>query len=99
MTDEEAHFVLVDYITFALAFGGSVCLGIHFALSGGRQKTTSEYQLGNRHMNILPVVLSVLISFESSIMMLGYRAEIYEYGIVFWLSVDFVFVILIPIRI
>jgi Na+/proline symporter len=52
----------------------------------GRSNFSSEYLVGNRKMSILPVALSLMVSFESSIMMLGFPAEVYVYGIMFWLS-------------
>ncbi|XP_033759654.1 sodium-dependent multivitamin transporter-like [Pecten maximus] len=92
--------VLADFIVFAAALLISLGIGVYYALSGGRQKTTKEYLLGNRKMNIMPVGLSLMVSFESSIMMLGFPAEIYTYGIMFWwFTVGFMLAQLIAIRI
>lgn len=74
-------FVAVDYVIFAITIAISLGIGVYYALSGGRQKTTSEFLVGNRRMQVLPVAISLMVSFESSIMMLGIPAEIYEYGI------------------
>jgi len=35
---------------------------------------------------MIPVALSLLVTFESSILMLGFPAEVYVYGIMYWLS-------------
>ncbi|XP_021372070.1 sodium-dependent multivitamin transporter-like isoform X2 [Mizuhopecten yessoensis] len=40
--------------------------------------------MGNRHMKVLPVALSLMVTFESSITMLGFPAEVYVHGIMFW---------------
>ena len=79
-------FVLADYCVFGVTIAISLGIGIYHALAGGRQRTTSEYLMGNRQMKILPVALSLLVSFLDSAMMLGYPAETYVYGMSFWLS-------------
>ncbi|KAK3095118.1 hypothetical protein FSP39_010525 [Pinctada imbricata] len=92
-------FVVADYCVFGVTIIISLGIGIYYALSGGRQKTTSEYLVGNRQMKILPVALSLMVSFESSIMMLGFPAETYVYGMSFWLSTfAFLVALLLAVR-
>lgn len=79
-----AGLVMVDYITFGSTVLISLSIGIYFAISGGKQKTTGEYLMGNRHMKVVPVALSLMVTYESSITMLGFPAEVYVYGIMFW---------------
>lgn len=74
-------FHIADYCIFALTIIISLGIGLYYALSGGKQRTTSEYFVGNRKMAILPVAISLMVSFESSIMMLGTPAEVYVYGL------------------
>ncbi|XP_059139448.1 sodium-coupled monocarboxylate transporter 1-like [Physella acuta] len=74
------YFHIADYVVFGLTIVVSVGIGIYYAFSGGRQKTTSEYLVGGRSMSFIPVAISLLVSFESSIMMLGLPAEAYVYG-------------------
>jgi hypothetical protein len=76
-------FSLADILIFASTLLISISIGIYYALSGGKQKTTSEYFVGNRKMAIFPVMLSMLVSGESSIMMIGFPAETYVYGLQF----------------
>ncbi|VDI35731.1 Hypothetical predicted protein [Mytilus galloprovincialis] len=78
---ESRFFHVADYIVFTGVVVLSISIGIFHALSGGKQMTTSEYHLGNRRMSIIPVAISLIVSFESSIMMLGTPAEIYVFGI------------------
>nr|XP_022341925.1 sodium-coupled monocarboxylate transporter 1-like [Crassostrea virginica] len=93
-------FQVVDYIVFVLTIIISLGIGIYYALSGGRQKTTSEFLVGNRKMAVLPVAISLLVSFESSIMMLGTPAEIYRYGIQWiWSNVGFFCANLLSIKV
>ncbi|KAH9512752.1 Sodium-dependent multivitamin transporter [Bulinus truncatus] len=75
------YFHVADFVVFALTIVISIAIGIYYAISGGRQKTTSEYLIGGRTMSFLPVAISLMASFESSIMMLGFPAETYVYGI------------------
>ena len=86
MTYEDPSFVAADFAIFVITVAISLGIGLYYALSGGKQKTTTEYLVGNRQMSVLPVALSLMVSFESSIMMLGFPAEVYVYGIMFWLS-------------
>lgn len=93
-------FGAVDYVVFVLTITVSLGIGIYYALSGGRQKTTSEYLVGNRKMAVLPVAISLLVSFESSIMMLGTPAEIYRYGIQWiWSNVGFFIANLLAVKV
>ncbi|XP_069104339.1 sodium-coupled monocarboxylate transporter 1-like [Argopecten irradians] len=101
MADEDvARLVLVDYITFGSTILVSLSIGVYFALSGGRQKTTNEYLMGNRHMKAIPVALSLMVTYESSITMLGFPAEVYVHGIMYWWSLlSFLFANLIGVLI
>ena len=76
-------FHIADYVVFVITIVISLGIGIFYALSGGRQRTTSEFLVGNRKMTVLPVAISLMVSFESSIMMLGFPAEVYT----FWNSI------------
>lgn len=82
---ERASFHVADYVIFGLTVAISSVVGIYFAVAGGRQKTTSEYLVGNRKLHVLPVALSLIVSFESSIFMLGFPAEVYGHGTQFWM--------------
>lgn len=97
-TNHSLHFA--DYIVFAATIAISIGIGIYYALSGGKQRTTSEFLVGNRQMSVLPVAISLMVSFESSIMMLGVPAEIYMFGIQwFWGNVGFFIANLLSIKI
>ena len=100
VVDNIHSFSVADYVVFAITVVISIFIGLYYALSGGRQRTTEEYLVGNRKMSVVPVALSLMVSFESSIMMLGYPAEIYVYGAQFWLTVvGFAIAIVLGVRI
>ncbi|XP_064595750.1 sodium-coupled monocarboxylate transporter 2-like [Liolophura sinensis] len=89
-------FHWADYVIFGATIVMSSAIGVFFACSGGKQKTTAEYLLGNRKQKVGPVAMSLIVSFESSIMMLGFPAEMYAYGTHYWMSlVGYFFCIII----
>ena len=73
-------FAVADYIVFALLILISVGIGIFFACYGKGQHTTQNYFLGDRNMKVLPVALSYVVTFQSSLLVLGAPAEVYAYG-------------------
>lgn len=77
MVNQNHSFHAADYGIFAVTIVVSLGIGIYYALSGGKQRTTAEYLVGNRQMMIIPVAISLMVSFESSIMMLGTPAEVH----------------------
>lgn len=78
-----SNFGLADYaVLFAMLLISSG-IGIYFRLSGGRQKTTSEYLFANGQMSALPLAFSLMSSFMSAITLLGVSAENYSYGTMF----------------
>ena len=67
---------IADYSVFGVSILISIAIGIYYALTGDKQRTTSEYLVGSRKMLVLPVAISLMVSLESSIMMLGLPAEV-----------------------
>ena len=84
MVDRDFH--TVDYILFALSLGLSLGIGVWAAFTGGKQSTTGEFLMGNRELNPLAVGMSIFMSFISAILVLGNVAEVYLYGIQWWLQ-------------
>ncbi|XP_028404915.1 sodium-dependent multivitamin transporter-like [Dendronephthya gigantea] len=76
----EKSFHPVDYVVFGLMLLISAGIGIYHGCTGGKQRTTSEYLLGNRNMNTLPIAISLLVTFLSAITLLGVPSEIFTYG-------------------
>ncbi|XP_062616703.1 sodium-dependent multivitamin transporter-like [Saccostrea cucullata] len=75
-----------DYVIFAICLAISLGIGVYHAFFAGGQNTTEKYYYGNRNMGAIPVALSMLVTYQSSIFMLGYPGEMYIYGSMFWLS-------------
>ncbi|XP_060082424.1 sodium-dependent multivitamin transporter-like [Ylistrum balloti] len=96
----ELGFVTVDFVVFALVMLASILIGTYYAVSGGKNKTSLEFHLGNRQMKFLPILISLMVSNQSSIMMLGYPVETYLFGGVIWLPVlGYIFVFLACVRV
>ncbi|CAH1788556.1 unnamed protein product [Owenia fusiformis] len=74
------RFGIADYVIFAIFIIASLGIGVYYALSGGRQQTTKEYLTADKQLKIIPTALSLLVSFQSAIMILGYPAEMYMRG-------------------
>ncbi|KAH9509624.1 Sodium-coupled monocarboxylate transporter 1 [Bulinus truncatus] len=79
-------FGVWDYVVFAAMLLVSMVIGIWFALRGGGQKTQGEYLMANRSMSIIPVAISILVSFMSAILILGNPAEMYTQGTEFYIT-------------
>lgn len=77
----------VDYVIFTSVLVICLGIGLFTSLRGQGQTTTSEYLLGNRQMALLPVTMSMMVSFVSSNTFMGYPAESYAFGIQLWMSV------------
>ena len=78
MVSYQLHWL--DYVVFTIVILVTTCIGAIFALTGGRQSTTSEYFTGNRKLNVLPTSLSIVVTYMSAVMVIGMPAEVYSYG-------------------
>ncbi|XP_046853456.1 sodium-dependent multivitamin transporter-like [Xenia sp. Carnegie-2017] len=77
----EKGFHVADYVVFGLMLLISAAIGIYHGCTGGKQRTTNEYLLGNRSMKTFPITMSLLASFFSAITLLGVPSEVFTYGV------------------
>ena len=63
----QGFFGIVDYVVFAAMLLLSILIGVFYSLAGDRQRTSSEYLYGNRKMSVVPVAISMVVSFISPI--------------------------------
>ncbi|XP_015763492.1 PREDICTED: sodium-coupled monocarboxylate transporter 1-like isoform X2 [Acropora digitifera] len=91
-----AHFSAVDFVVFSLILLASMGIGIFFSRSGGAQQSNNEYLMAGRSMSSIPVAMSVLASFVSSIAILGTPTEVYTFGFQYWMQ-SFTSFISVPI--
>lgn len=80
-------FSIPDYVVFAAMLAVSAGIGVYYACAGGRQRSTREFLMADNSMRYLPLSLSVLASFFSASTLLGTPAEIYQFGVMYWISV------------
>ncbi|XP_053400558.1 sodium-coupled monocarboxylate transporter 1-like [Mercenaria mercenaria] len=95
-------FGTIDYVVFGALIMVSIAIGIFFAIKDKKRNTSFNYFLGDRNMKTIPVALSFVVTFQSSIMMLGTPAEVYTYGIQYAIgaigvSVAYLLIILIVV--
>ncbi|XP_071451258.1 putative sodium-dependent multivitamin transporter [Hetaerina americana] len=93
---ERAGFQTVDYVVFALMLAISASIGVYYRLTGGQQKTTQEYLLGDKNLSVIPVGFSLMASFMSAVTILGVSMENYSYGTQF-IVINFAYVVATPI--
>lgn len=82
-----SRFTVADYVIFIAMLGVSAAIGVYYACTGSKQKTTKDFFMGGQQMGIFPVAMSILASFMSAIPMLGIPAETYLTGTQFWMVV------------
>ncbi|XP_045196836.2 sodium-dependent multivitamin transporter-like [Mercenaria mercenaria] len=74
-------FGVADFVVFFITVGVCLIIGIVFAILERKRNTKINYFLANRNYRTLPVALSFVVTFLSSLSMLGFPAEAYVYGI------------------
>jgi len=81
----------LDYVVLAVFLVISLGIGVYHALTGGRQRTTEEFIMGNRRLGIIPTAVSLFVSLKTALFMIGMTAEMYMYGIqiLVWLPVGY----------
>ena len=76
---------ILDYVIFAAMLLVTLAIGIYHACTGGKQRTMSEYLTGNHKLKVIPTCVSLLASSVSSVLVLGFPAETYTNGGMYWL--------------
>uniref|UniRef100_A0A8C9QX04 Solute carrier family 5 member 8, like n=1 Tax=Scleropages formosus TaxID=113540 RepID=A0A8C9QX04_SCLFO len=84
-TGPVATFSTWDYVVFAGLVLGAAAIGLFQAIRGRKDTSSQEFLLGGRQMTAVPVAMSLTASFMSGITVIGTPAEVYVYGIAFWL--------------
>ncbi|ELU01000.1 hypothetical protein CAPTEDRAFT_107400 [Capitella teleta] len=89
-----------DYLIFAFFLLASLAIGVYHAFSGNKQRTTQEFIMADRNLKVLPTVLSLVVSFQSALLILGNPAEVYSYGTQQWFGslIGFTIAVLIAER-
>ncbi|XP_067657594.1 sodium-dependent multivitamin transporter-like [Haliotis asinina] len=67
-----------DYAVLGTVLSISLGIGVYFSIRGNNTK--DGYLLGNRHMGIFSMAISMFVTLQSAITLLGVPAEVYTYG-------------------
>lgn len=79
-------FVALDYIVLIGFLLLSTAIGVYFAWSDRRQQTNKQFLTANKQLGWLPVSLSMMASFLSSIAILGLPSEVFVHGSTLWMG-------------
>ncbi|XP_041362105.1 sodium-dependent multivitamin transporter-like [Gigantopelta aegis] len=94
------RFGAVDYVVFALTLLISCGIGLFYAIKDRNVITTKNYLLAGGKMDVVPVSMSLVVTFMSALTLLGTPVEMYNYNTMFWwLSLSFVIALSAVIRI
>ncbi|KAJ1519496.1 hypothetical protein ONE63_004781 [Megalurothrips usitatus] len=77
------RFAWPDYLVFVAMLGLCALIGVYFGYCAPGQHDESEYLMGGRRMQTVPISLSLVASYISGITLLGMPTEVYVYGIQF----------------
>lgn len=82
------QFAPLDYLIFGACLFISIGIGVYHAFKGRHNKSTNDYYFGGKTMGAIPVTLSLIVTYQSSVFLLGMPAELYVYGTMFmWIFV------------
>ncbi|KAL1283453.1 Sodium-coupled monocarboxylate transporter [Trichinella pseudospiralis] len=81
-------FAIVDYVIFVISLLIPAAIGIYYACVGTSRKTAREMLIGSSKLGIVPVALALIATYMSAISILGFPAEVYQYGtMIIWYEV------------
>ncbi|XP_053387469.1 sodium-coupled monocarboxylate transporter 1-like [Mercenaria mercenaria] len=84
------QFGIWDWVVFGALLGISALIGVFYAIKShysANTDPTGEFLMGGRKMHLLPVSVSILVSFMSAITILGAPAEMYTAGTLYFLYI------------
>ena len=66
-----------DYVVSAVSLSVGPLFTLYFLFTGGRQKTSDEYLLGDESLSTFAVGVSIMASSVNAVFLLGGTAEVY----------------------
>lgn len=81
-----SHFVALDYVVLMSFLALSAGIGVFVAWRDRRTKSSKHFLTGSRQLSWLPVSLSMMASYLSSIGILGQPSEVFLRGSILWTS-------------
>jgi len=84
---DQFTFQTTDYIVFAFMLSISAGIGVYFGFFDKSADTTEEYLMGGKRMKTFPIAISLVASQLSAFSIMSVPAEMYAYGIHWYISV------------
>ncbi|XP_060071969.1 sodium-coupled monocarboxylate transporter 2-like [Ylistrum balloti] len=72
---------VADYIVIAIFLCVCIGIGVYYGYQTNKNPTLENYFFGNRRLLVVPVAMSIFVTFVSAISVMGIPAEIYLFGI------------------
>ena len=90
--ENQKRFQTVDYIIFCSTLVASMAIGLFFGFYKKKDFTSADYFFGGKKLRVLPVAFSFVVTFQSSVLILGFPAETYGYGMKFAMEIIGIFI-------
>ena len=89
-----------DYVIFVAFLVISLGIGFYHSVTGGRQRTTQEFIMANRKLSIVPTAMSLFVSYQSALLILGAPTDTYMFGVtfLFWGCASFIIGVILAER-
>ncbi|XP_067657731.1 sodium-coupled monocarboxylate transporter 1-like [Haliotis asinina] len=71
---------VTDFVVICGLLTLSLGIGLYYAIRSRKKGTREDYLLGGRRLRVLPVTMSLFVSYTSSTSMIGMPAEAFTYG-------------------
>ena len=79
----DLHFHWADYLVFGISLAVSASVGVVYGWLDRKKNTPEEFLMAGRNMPIIPVSVSIFVSWISAISFLGDPVEAYYHGVVY----------------
>ncbi|KPM05428.1 sodium-coupled monocarboxylate transporter 1-like protein 1 [Sarcoptes scabiei] len=77
LVPKEYYFTMLDFAVFIGMLTASSGIGIYFAVKNRKNHSNKDFLTSNKSLSLFPVAMSLLASFQSSVTILGYPAEMF----------------------
>ncbi|XP_059148641.1 sodium-coupled monocarboxylate transporter 2-like [Physella acuta] len=78
--DVETSIQVADYVVCVVVLLIPMAIGILFAVKDAKKATREEYLFGGRRMSVVPIALSLFVTYTSAISLMGHSVDLYTYG-------------------
>ncbi|XP_059148708.1 sodium-coupled monocarboxylate transporter 2-like [Physella acuta] len=79
--DAATSIQVADYVVCVVVLLIPMAIGILFAVKDAKKATREEYLFGGRQMSVVPVALSLFVTYTSAISLMGNSTDMYTYSV------------------